>query len=122
MRSLFSQLLGMAVLAVSVAACSDDDAKDNANVDLKAPTITMVMTMDGGLHVMWENAQKDCDAVEGERKSETEAYTLVFTTPGSTDNKHDAPLTKGTAYTYRVRCKKGSSYSPYSNEESGTPE
>ncbi len=71
---------------------------------------------------MWTNNQTDCDAIEGERKSATEAYKVVFSIPdGTVDNKHDAPLTAGTAYTYRLRCKKGSDYSPYSNEKSGTP-
>lgn len=89
---------------------------------LKAPTVSMVAPMAGGLHVMWKNGQADCDAIEGERKSVAEAYKVVFTVPdGSVDNKHDAPLTAGTAYTYRLRCKKGSEYSPYSNEKTATP-
>ncbi|MFO0674239.1 MAG: hypothetical protein U0235_32265 [Polyangiaceae bacterium] len=101
-------------------AASSDDAGSSAS--LKAPTITMVMAMAGGLHVTWTNNQKDCDSIEGERKSAKEAYKVVFTLPdGTVDNKHDAPLTAGTSYTYRVRCKKGTDYSPYSNEKSGTP-
>ena len=99
---------------------SGDDA--TSAVTLKAPAITMVASMAGGLHVMWTNRQTDCDAIDGERKSDTEAYALAFTVPdGSVDNKHDAPLTSGKTYTYRLRCKKGADYSPYSNEKSGTP-
>ena len=94
----------------------------HAAAPLKAPVITTVMKMSGGLHVMWTNAQTGCDAIEGERKTATEPYALAFTVPdGSVDNKHDGPLTVGTAYTYRVRCKKGADYSPFSNEKSGTP-
>lgn len=89
---------------------------------LKAPVVSMVAPMAGGLHVMWKNGQADCDAIEGERKSAAEAYKVVFTVPdGSVDNKHDAPLTAGMAYTYRLRCKKGNDYSPYSNEKTATP-
>lgn len=150
MRSLSALLTAALALVlasvVSVAACSsttsspgdqtadagtgadagkaDPDAasSDAASSTLQAPTITMVMPMTGGLHVVWTNKQTDCDAIEGERKSAAEPYKVVFTVPdGSVDNNHDAPLTAGTAYTYRLRCKKGSSYSPYSNEKSGTP-
>lgn len=144
MRS-FSSILGVLVLATtSTAACSSSADPTNQTQDgggassnpedagaaadagssktLKAPTITMVMKMTGGLHLMWTNNQTDCDAIEGERKSATEAYKVVFTVPdGSVDNKHDAPLTAGTEYTYRLRCKKGTDYSPPSNEKSGSP-
>ncbi len=81
----------------------------------------MLMKMTDGLHVVWKNAQKDCDAVEGERKAGAEDYKVVFTVPGVADNKHDGNLTKGTAYTYRLRCKKGDLYSEYSSEKTGTP-
>lgn len=98
-----------------------DAADTGATKALAAPTITMVMKMTGGLHVTWTNNERDCDAIEGERKSASE-WAVVFTVPdGSVDNKHDAPLDAGTTYTYRLRCKKGPDYSPYSNEMSGTP-
>lgn len=143
MRSLFVLLGSVLLVSASIAACSSssttsapagsgsdagggDDAaaaeETGTAVTLKAPTITMVMAMSGGLHVTWTNNQKDCDSIEGERKSGTDAYKVAFTVPdGTVDNKHDAPLTAGKTYTYRVRCKKGADYSPYSNEKSGTP-
>lgn len=152
MRSLHPFVLAVVFVSASVVACSSsttdstdhsqhggdagadasgDDTEAGSNdagsdtgpsTSLKAPTITMVAKMTGGLHVMWTNNQADCDAIEGERKSATDAYKVVFTVPdGTVDNKHDAPLTAGTTYTYRLRCKKGSDYSPYSNEKSGTP-
>ena len=69
----------------SAAASSEDDAGsavvvDAGNADanpatasdagstpapLKAPVITMLMKMSGGLHVMWTNVQTGCDAIEG---------------------------------------------------------
>lgn len=100
----------------------DDAAADAAASTMKAPSLSTLAPMAGGLHVMWKNNQKDCDAIEGERKAGAEDYKVVFTVPdGSADNKHDGPLTAGTGYTYRLRCKKGSEYSPYSNEKTGTP-
>jgi len=87
-----------------------------------APTISSIAKMAGGLHVTWKNAQKDCDKVEGERKSGAEPYAVAFSVPGVADNKHDAVgLSAGTLYTYRLRCIKGGSASEYSAESTGTP-
>jgi hypothetical protein len=94
----------------------------DAAVAPTAPTLTTLAQMSGGLHVMWKNGQKDCDTIEGERKSDTEAYKKVFSVPGVADNKHDGlGLTAGKAYTYRLRCMKGEMASDYSNEKTGTP-
>lgn len=140
------------VLVVALAGCGSDDAGGGSggssslggsagsgasagmggqatggsagtNGALAAPVIDMVMPMaPAGLHVTWTNVQSDCDEVEGERKTASEAYAVVFTVPGEVDNEHDASATEQIEYTYRVRCRKGSDYSPYSNEVSGTAE
>lgn len=111
---------GSPALDAAIAEPESDGGTTGAS--LKAPVVTQTIPMAGGLHVVWTNTQKDCDAIEGERKSASEAYKVVFTIPdGSVNNKHDAPLTAGTTYTYRVRCKKGAAYSAYSNEKSGKP-
>jgi hypothetical protein len=103
-------------------AADASSSGDSAIAGLLAPTIVRLDPMTGGLHVTWVNNQQDCDAIEGERKSGADAYKLVFTVPdGSVDNKHDGPLTTGTAYTYRVRCKRGRDESPDSAEDTGTP-
>ena len=94
---------------------------------LKAPAITDIMKMMGGLHVTWTNNDTTCDAVEGERQAQMadgsvmEKYKVVFSVPGEADNKHDATATDNMKYTYRLRCKKGSTFSAYSNEMSGNP-
>ena len=92
-----------------------------SSATLAAPTITMVMKMSGALHVMWTNNQVDCDSVEGERKSDTDPYSVVFSVPGTVDNKMDMAATANTTYTYRLRCKKGDQYSDYSPEMSRNP-
>ena len=95
---------------------------DAAVAPLVAPTISGIAKMAGGLHVTWKNAQKDCDKVEGERKSDAEPYKVAFSVPGAADNKHDAVgLTAGTVYTYRLRCVKGDSVSQYATAQTGTP-
>lgn len=88
---------------------------------VKAPTIDRVAKMVGALHVMWTNEEASCTAVELERKTATVAWKVVYTLPGEADNKHDTNASAATMYTYRARCKKGTAYSAYSNELSGTP-
>jgi hypothetical protein len=87
------------------------------------PALTELMKMTGSLHVIWNlpAASTKCDTIEGERKSATEEYKVVWTTPGTVDNKHDGTATADTTYTYRLRCKIGADYSAYSNEMSKNP-
>lgn len=93
----------------------------------KAPKIDEVAKMTGALHVMWTNNETGCDAVEGERQAQMadgsimEKYKVAFTVPGDVDNKHDTTATEDMKYTYRLRCKKGTTYSDYSNEMSANP-
>ncbi len=126
-----------------IAACSSDDVSppvtqsgDGGAADtsdgaasgeagsntLSAPTLDKIMKMTGGLHILWTNpAGVTCDSIEGERKTDTAPYAVAFTVPGEVDNKHDATATQPTKYTYRLRCKVGAGYSPYSNELGATP-
>lgn len=126
-------VLGSAFLAACSSSDSDpmpmgDGGADDTGVAaLKAPTLDMVMKMDGVLHLMWTNHQDDCDAVEVERKSaqangtEVAAYAVLYSVAGDVDNKMDAQATEDLTYSYRLHCKKGDMYSPYSNELSENP-
>lgn len=93
----------------------------------KAPTVDTVAKMMGALHVMWTNNDTTCDTVEVERQAQMadgsvmEKYTVVYSLPGEADNKHDTDATDDMTYSYRLRCKKGATYSAYSNEMSGNP-
>ena len=117
-RRIFGMLI---VPLLAVAACSSSDDSDKGG-SIQAPNITEVMPMPGGLHLNWENKQADCDSIEAERMAASSDYAVVFSVPGSADNKMDDTATDKTmSYMYRLRCKKGASYSGYSNEKSGTP-
>ena len=93
----------------------------------KAPKVDQVAKMMGALHVMWTNQDAACDSIVGERKAQMadgsvmEPYAVAFTVPGEVDNKHDMKATADMKYTYRLRCKKGETFSEYSNELSGNP-
>lgn len=105
-----------------LSGCGSDDGGDQAG-SLQAPLLETVMPMaPAGLHVTWKNVTTDCDSVEGQRMTATTPWTVAFTVPGSVDNEHDGAATEKVEHTYRVRCKKGDQFSPYSNEMSGTPQ
>lgn len=107
-------VLGLALLPAVTAACGDDADGDGA------PSIVSVEPMAGGLHVTWSLPAR-CDAVEVERQSPGGAFEVVYTLPGAADNKHDGTATEDFVYTYRVRCKVGDGYTPYSNEVGADP-
>lgn len=96
-------------------------ATGSLSSELATPTLTELMPMGGALHVMWTNNSSGCEVIEGERRTPTEDYKVVFTVPGEADNKHDNTASADTDYTYRLRCKKGETFSPYSNELSRNP-
>ena len=114
MKTLFTT-----ALAVILTACSSDDGDGDAT--LEAPMLMEVVPMEGALHLTWMNMAQDADSVEGERKMDTGAFEPAFSVPGSVDNRMDAQATDDMPYTYRLRAKKGSAYSAYSNEMTANP-
>lgn len=48
-------------------------------------------------------------------------YKVVFSISGEAEDKHDTTATDDSEYTYRLRCKKGTTYSEYSHDRSGNP-
>lgn len=106
--------------AIIMAACSSDSSEDDGA--LEAPMLMEVVPMEGALHVTWMNMQTDADSVEAERKMDTGAFEQAFSVPGTVDNKMDPEATDDMPYTYRLRAKKGSTYSAYSNELTGNPQ
>jgi len=102
---------------------SSSGTSGTAPKTINLPSLTNLMKMTGSLHVVWTLPpdKTTCDTIEGERKGATGEYKVVWTVPGSVDNKHDGTATEDTMYTYRLRCKVGSEYSAYSNEMSKNP-
>ncbi len=99
---------------------SDAGASDAA---LKAPYFETLKPNDAGsLTATWTNLQPDCDAIEGERKDGLHPYAVAITAAGNETSKVDPTATLNQNYTYRLRCKKGATYSPYSFEMSANPQ
>ena len=88
---------------------------------VQAPMMESVQKMGGALMVAWMNMDAGCSAIEGERKDGAGAFVLSFSLPGDAESKHDTAASGDMTYVYRLRCKKGNSYSPYSDEMGMNP-
>lgn len=99
------------------------DAAEAGGETLEAPIFdTLKPNASKTLTVGWTNVQKDCDGVEAWRKDALDPYVVVFTAPGTASSQDDPGATQNINYTYKLRCKKGSSYSPFSYELSANPQ
>lgn len=126
--------VGAAVLAACATfGCSDDaagfDGNDAASSSvgpgdtaLHAPYLDTVAALHGALHVFWTNETLDCDSIEVERKTTVEPWSVHFDVAGDVEDvSDDAATDPSVVYTYRVRCRRGTEYSAYSNEDSRSP-
>jgi hypothetical protein len=110
----------------SMTTGTDDGGGDagSSMVDgaLIAPYLETLKPNDAGtLTITWTNEETDCDNVEGWRKDALDPYAVVFTVSGQTTAQDDPGATGNFNYTYKLRCKRGADYSPYSFEESANP-
>ncbi len=109
-------------MSTSTASSTGATTSTGNQATLQAPVLDEVEPMHGALHTFWTNTTPDCDMVEGERKIGAGTFEVIFSVPGTVDNEMDDAATDPmSVYTYRLRCMKGSEYSPYSNEVSASP-
>lgn len=88
----------------------------------KAPYLDTVAALHGALHLFWTNETTNCDAIEIERSIDEEPFGLIFSVEADVEDLADDSATDPTLlYAYRLRCKKGDAYSPYSNVDSRSP-
>lgn len=87
---------------------------------LEAPVLEEVLPTAKMLRVRW-SLSSSCDAIDGERRTDTVTYIPVFTTSGTDTNFVDDEATENQTYTYRVRCVRGDEVSDYSNQLGGNP-
>jgi len=87
-----------------------------------APSNLTAVPMGGGVHLVWKDNSMDEDEFQIERKiNGAPGFGMMATVPFDTATYHDADVSFGTSYTYRVRAKAGSGYSTYSNEATADP-
>jgi hypothetical protein len=88
---------------------------------IDAPMALKTMKMSGGLHVSWMNMANDATGVELQHKTMSTEYSTVATLAASKSSYMDMSVQAGATYTYRVRALRGSDFSAWSDEASGTP-
>lgn len=105
-------------VAASVAAGCESDGGHGGSGSPAAPTELMVGEMDGGAHLTWKDNSDNEATFMIERKAGTGSFQTLATVPFDTVQYHDANLTAGTTYVYRVMAmgKVTGKDSAYSNE------
>ena len=84
-------------LVLATVSCGgDEDAMPNPPSDLK------VTSLAGGGHLTWKDNSDNEAQFMIERKTGGGAFQALASVPFDTILYHDAPLTSGTTYTYRV--------------------
>lgn len=82
-----------------------------------APSDLKVAALQGGAHLTWKDNSSDEAQFMIERKVGGGAFQTLSTVPFNTTQYHDAPVTTGTSYTYRVMAMDGKGvHSAASNE------
>lgn len=112
-----------AALVVALVACGGGEGGEGGGSlsAPAAPVLVKVMPMAGVLHVEWTTSTT-CDVIDAERKDDAHPeYAAAFEVTGDKTSHMDGDAGMDATYTYRVRCKVGSTYSGYSNELSANP-
>ncbi|HTM43344.1 MAG TPA: fibronectin type III domain-containing protein, partial [Polyangiaceae bacterium] len=104
------------LFAVAVlAACSSQKQVSEGN-DASAPSNLVAGPLGGGVHLTWHDNSSNEELFEIERSEDGSAEHLLSTVPFDAALYHDADVTFGVHYQYRVRAKLPSGYSAYSNQ------
>jgi hypothetical protein len=89
-------------------------------VSLKPPVLTQVGSFSNVLQLAWETPST-CDEIDGERRTATTPFEVIFTVPGTDTVFVDGEAIEDKTYTYRLRCRRSFSVSDYSNEMTANP-
>lgn len=90
---------GVLVLIMS-AACGSSDESTSATV--AAPSNLKVEPLEGGAHVTWKDNSENEASFMIERMNDKADWKTIGTVPFDTTQYHDATITAGTTYMYRV--------------------
>ena len=114
--------MGLALLGAWLNACGgDDDTSPTEGAGPAAPEELTAEPLPGpAVHVTWKDKSADEDNFVLERKVGDGEFSVLTSLPFNETAHHDAEVTAGTTYTYRIAAKNASGVSPYSNEVSAT--
>lgn len=128
-RTSWIVLLGF-VLTISGCASDVENAPDTysggsgSNTEelgpLTPPTLDDVIPMSKVLRVRW-SVTSTCDAIDGERRTDTMTFVPAFTALGTDTDFVDKDAHEDQTYTYRLRCVRGDAASDYSNVLGANP-
>jgi hypothetical protein len=126
-RTRIGLCIGMSVL---LAACGSEvepgtgtmggQTGGGATIVPEVPILESVLPVGKVLRVQWKTTS-ECEAIEGERRTPSVTYAVVFNVPGTDTDYVDEEANSDEEYTYRIRCQIGDVYSEYSNQVSGNP-
>jgi hypothetical protein len=86
-----------------------------------APTNLVAGPLGGGVHLTWLDNSDDEQLFEIERMEQGTSFAVLDSVPFNSALYHDANVTLGIQYTYRVRAKLPIGFSDYSNQASADP-
>ena len=72
--------------------------------------------MGGGVHLTWKDNATNEDGFDIERSDASSSFGALDGVPFDSVSYHDSAVTLGITYTYRVRARRGMTYSVFSNE------
>jgi hypothetical protein len=107
-------------IAALTCACSQSGGAPVAPAP-NAPSSLVAGPLGGGVHLTWLDNSSDEELFEIERMEQGTSFAKLDTVPFNSVLYHDANVTLGIEYTYRVRAKLSAGYSSYSNEAAADP-
>jgi hypothetical protein len=114
----FSRLVLATALLVPLG-CDPSDSEDAGDPPL-APRELEISEVTGGAHMVWLDESDDEDEFVIERRDDDGEFEELTAVPFDTAVYHDATLTPGVLYTYRVMARNGNGDSEYTAEASIT--
>lgn len=115
------------VRAVTVEGAGDwsaeasETAADPVPAPPGAPSNAATMVMGGAVHLSWQDNSSDEDGFEIERQAGSGAFAALASVDANLTQYEDSSVTAGARYVYRVRARKGSARSEWSNDATGMP-
>ena len=88
------------LLCLIAASCGGSGAGDGSEV--AAPTDLKAVALEGGAHLTWKDNSDNESEFMIERKSGSGSWASIGDVPFDTTQYHDAEITAGTTYSYRV--------------------
>lgn len=116
MHTIRSAVFGLAAVAMAVVACDGSSTSDSGVP--AAPSGLTATELEGGAHLTWKDNSNNEAGFMIERKVGGADYATLTSVPFDTTQYHDANLTSGVTYRYRMMAmgKQAGKDSPYSNE------